>query len=686
MNGSSYQNYGCIPTRELARFSLLSPNQDQLKILNDTRSFLHQFGQLKEYQRREALDQRIHLLAQAALITGDHSFIQTGINLSTIYSDLKPNLTNLKQTQAILENFNKQWLEELKQIFFLIQRSPSFNLLVINPLGIEMDLRALQQHDTILLAQEAYKINESVKGLLSRWGDACSTDYGYLSYQMAVELEDFEKEKHPYLTEALLKNEVIFEKIKNYHSLTNKEGILFQISRRIIALASTALLTGNFLFLTHANDIIGEIDSKIGPLDSADLCQATELFNDANNIFKHKFRFNASWRMKLCEFKNNLQSQKLHEFLKEQKIAVEIFFKRDLRFVIPIYHEYKKSRSCLKIGFSEERVQRSRSVSTESSKSDSDYSCFSDSLSEELPDSHVVSEKNPKAEEGSYDSLLLGDDASDDEYDQRKSKKQERKESRLKRWLEMQYPIIYKHFLKQENEITFFLRNYDAKYGKNLLKDFKDSERGRKLKKFENILPLCELENCLFHSSHDQRRKHIQELAQDHQFNFQLFELFLKREPQVIVCYLKDTQSFSFFNFIKKNYANRFRQITSEKSFRILKSKTSNRESQSLLFINALSEDPLRKSKEYVYLLHANVKLRTEFHAMLSVFYQSPLESDYIEPSGEIRILKLGTDIPKMIAMLESDNNEIRSQMLDIMDDLYGKVPDIFFLKKEKKP
>ncbi|MGK5593815.1 MAG: hypothetical protein ACSNEK_00455 [Parachlamydiaceae bacterium] len=687
MNDSIGQSFGCVPANDFAKFSLFSQNPQQFEILNDIRSFLYPVSQLKEYQRKEALTQRIDLLAQVAIVTGDGSFIQTANNLANIYIHLNPSRCQLETSCSILQNFNREWINELKKIRFLWQRSRSFKSMVTKSVGKETQclLNSLfSQQTQILLAQKAYRINEMVRHLLPLWEDTDNTDYGYLPIQVASELEEIEEANDSLRAEWLFQTEEILKKIKIYRSLSNQEAVLFQISRRIIALAASALLTGNSTYLAYAKNMT-EIVKKITQYQTEDLNHAIQFNDEANAIFTSKPPFKSTWKTKLGKLKRDVeQSQQMQDFLHGRKIATEIFSKKDLSFVILIYHEYKKSRRCLKLRFHEEKKHRSRSGSFESGRSDESghFDAFGDPRPEGLSDmtNHLIEEEHP------YDSLLFGDNDSDEEFDKRKKAHRAQKEGRLENWLRDCYPVVYKCYLNQSKGIFLFLKDNDTKYNKQLLEDFKEVERRRKLKKFERILPTCESEECLFHSRDDHRRIHLQKLSQDHRFNFKLFGFFLTREPGIVAGYLEDTHCHSFFKFIKKNYPEKFLQATSERHIKTLRNTKpfSEQEKGGVLVRNGLSENDFIRSKEYAYLLHANRKLKTEFSAMLSLFYSSPLGTDYQEKSSEIPLLKLGKDIPGVISRLESENDEVRIRMLKIMDHLYAKVPDIFCMKREK--
>ncbi|KAF3363134.1 hypothetical protein PHSC3_000320 [Chlamydiales bacterium STE3] len=695
----SNSTFGFVPTNHLQNMGVAtSPEHfDFLKDLKTLSKILEGLPYDDSHASKQ-LSERIRLLAHAALLTQKQSFIDVGLKIATTFKDFKPRKSILNHVMQIFKKgFNREWLNQLQKIIYLRQKSPTFSrkLVTLSELERDEDHSFLEEMDIlstskiIFSAYTAYKFNERAKNLMNEWQEACEYDYGYFPLNKASELESFNNKTEQF--KSLLEYSFLLAKLERQK---DKPQVHYQIMRRIIALSSATLMTGNPVFIEIGEKLKIRVQKSLfmARVESADIEYAEEYFQETKKFFECRKEFNHKWREKWLEHKDITDKNPQCEMLfKDSPINLAIFAQKDLSSVAKKYGIFDEVSRLIQQA---KEQDKSRALpSLQSSESD-----FSDSISNSSFNPSIKNLKNILNAEDECD--LYGTSyflrcESDDEDATRMTKSRDKRERRLREWLEQKHPALYLEYRKKENHLVEEFLEEQGKIYLELVKEYQEWKNDLKYLSQRANLPPCTISDgrvCLFHDEEEHRFiESIEDYRKDPQASFLFYEFFLKRNPEMIALYLSNKNYFCFVDFISSRYPREFKLASQSKTHKktrrlsnILVKEEGRRPPE--LTITRLSEDPTTRAKEYVLYFHLIPSLATDLKMALSMFYLSDRSNDYEPLSKErgengSRLLKMG-NLPNVSAILESQNAQTRESILQKIDHIYTQLPLIFKKKK----
>lgn len=730
--------FGFVPLSQLEQLNPASPKEEYNFLLN-----LHDFhDQMKEnipthlLHAQQQLGERISLLSQVAIITGKTEFIKAGQILAKTYAHYSPNTDCLENSKSILEHdFNENWFIELQKIALIWKKSHVFakhikKEMLEGSCKILEDTSFFIDFKMILCATQAYEIQKKGQSVLAKWQHVLKSEYGLIEPSKVSHLGSLININKSY--KILLDCTILLE-----HLPQPNEQLIYHISRRIIALASAALLTNKQKYFLAANALLDEAKMKIEGNSNEDLDRSATYLLKARFIAKD---LDSLWKNKWPSLQLILEKNPKTAALLGT-LDLSILKINDLESTLDKYLLVKQIEKILcQTNRDQARNKRERSVSFENEKiKECEYSPRDESGSSTFnsprdESGDLFSPREEKRKEikkldpGSEDSISSDDFSSDtdesqeyktnpfhvDETEQkdndgtweiskpknrkkRKSKEYLAELKQLQIWLVNYYPSIYDLYISTGSIEP--LKDFLEKYNHNLLLDFFDDQEH---------LYCTATATCLFHDSATQERRVPLHNGVHHPKIFNLYikalekpgisylclEYFLINNNDLAIEYLNEVNFFNFLSFIyHKHYeiCSRFLEehqdsVLGTNYIRKLKSlvrlkprKVDHVKEERTLHSLAIPQfsSNLKRRKLYLYLLHRNNEFYNFLKTTLTFLHSQNTEN--VDEFSEILLSHVA-------ARLEDRDKNIRASTLKTFDILNSILTLSIYEKNFRKP
>lgn len=582
--------FGFIPLSRLQQLNAAAEKEEFNFLLNlyDFHDQMKQFIPRELSHAKQQLNERISLLALVAIITGKSDFIKVGMLLAKSYAKYSPDTECLKNSSGILEDsFNENWFIDVQKIALIWKKSHVFAKHIKNELPEErcklLDNPSLfLDFNLILRASQAYEIQKKSQAILKEWEHVLNYDYGLIESSKISHLGSFNNINKSYTV--LLDFTILLNS-----PLQANEQLLFHVSRRIIALASAALLTSKNKYFLAASELLEKINEKTEGSPNEDLDKSATYLLKAKFIAKDQ---DVLWKSKWPSLQLNLEKNPKTAALLNT-LDLSVLKNNDLDSTLDKYLLIKQLEKIL-IGTKDltPRSKRERSVSFETNNKESDNSPRDESGSStfnsprdesgELYSPREEKKKEIKKLELNSKDSKQRDFASDtgeiEKYStyhahvpetehkdndgiweiswpknnkKRKSKEYLSEIKQLETWLINYYPSVYDLYVSRGSRES--LKIFLKKYNHNLLLDFFDDQ--------ENLYCTA-AKHCLHHESTLIERRVPLPDGDNKIFNlykralekagasYLCLEYFLIHNNVLAVEYLNDDQYFNFLSFI----------------------------------------------------------------------------------------------------------------------------------------